>query len=109
MKTTTKRLFAVLLAAMIAGAMAPGMVIAQAAQAVTYTITYNANGGIDAPDPQTKTQDVPLTLSTETPTREGYTFDRWAFQFLTTQYYQPGGTFTLNVNATLVAQYLTWT
>ncbi len=36
----------------------------------TYTVTYNANGGTSAPDDQTKTYNVALTLSTDTPSRE---------------------------------------
>ncbi len=38
-------------------------------RAVEYTIAYEANGGTGAPESQTKTHDIALTLSTETPTR----------------------------------------
>ena len=40
----------------------------------TYTVTYDANGGTDAPVNQTKTEGVSLSISTTVPTREGYTF-----------------------------------
>lgn len=43
----------------------------------TYTISYNANGGINAPNPQTKDYGVNLTLSSAKPTRVGYTFLKW--------------------------------
>lgn len=43
----------------------------------TYTITYDANGGTGAPPSQTKTQNVPLTLSNAIPTRSGYVFKGW--------------------------------
>ena len=39
------------------------------ASIVTYTVTYDANGGIGAPSAQTKTEDGPLTLSSETPSK----------------------------------------
>ena len=46
--------------------------------AETYKVTYNANGGTGAPSEQTKTYDIPLTLSTTVPTRSGYVFMGWA-------------------------------
>ncbi len=45
---------------------------------ITYTISYNANGGTGAPASQTKTHDIPLTLSSTIPKRTGYTFMGWA-------------------------------
>lgn len=44
----------------------------------SYTVSYDANGGSGAPNSQTKTQDVTLTLSGTKPTRSGYTFLGWA-------------------------------
>lgn len=49
-----------------------------------YTITYDANGGEDAPEAQLKTEGEPLTLSTQEPTNPSnpyYVFAGW----LTTQ------------------------
>ena len=43
-----------------------------------YTITYDANGGIGAPEPQTKTYGVNIALSSTLPVREGYTFAGWS-------------------------------
>lgn len=40
-----------------------------AADALTYTVTYNANGGTGAPTKQTKTHGTNLTLSSTMPTR----------------------------------------
>ena len=42
-----------------------------------YTIQYNANGGTNAPSIQTKKQDIDILISSEIPSREGYTFISW--------------------------------
>lgn len=47
-------------------------------EVITYTVSYNANGGTGAPSSQTKSYDIALTLSSTIPTREGYTFIGWA-------------------------------
>ena len=44
----------------------------------TYSVTYNANGGTGAPASQVKTYDVPLTLSSSVPSKDGYTFAGWS-------------------------------
>ena len=70
----------------------------------TYTVTYNANGGSNAPAPQTKTRGVPLTLSAAAPQRTGYSFRGWAENNLTTEAeYLPGSNYTHERNATLYA------
>lgn len=43
-----------------------------------YTITYNANGGSNAPSKQTKTHGQSITLTTATPTRSNHAFMGWA-------------------------------
>lgn len=71
---------------------------------VSYTITYNANGGSGAPTAQTKWQGTALTLSSATPTRTGYTFLGWsASSTATSATYSAGGSYTSNANATLYA------
>ncbi len=73
-------------------------------EVATYTIQYNANGGTGAPAAQTKTQGVPLTLSSTVPTRSGYTFLGWAeSQSAKAAQYQPSGSFTKDANTTLYA------
>jgi len=42
-----------------------------------YLVTYNENGGSGAPASQKKISNVPLTLSSTTPTRSGFTFQYW--------------------------------
>jgi len=70
----------------------------------TYTVTYNANGGIDAPPSQTKIKDISLKLSNTKPTRAGYEFLGWATSSnATTAQYQSGGSYTANSNITLFA------
>ena len=73
-------------------------------QAVTYAVTYNANGGSGAPASQTKTYGTALTLSTTTPTRSGYAFVGWGTSAsATTASYQPGATYSANAALSLYA------
>ncbi len=73
---------------------------------VTYTVTYNANGGSGAPGDQTKTYGVNLTLSSTKPTRTGYTFVNWnTASNGTGTSYASGGTYSGNANLTLYAQW----
>lgn len=44
---------------------------------VTYTLSYNANGGSGAPAAQTMTYDTPVSLSAVQPQRTGYRFTGW--------------------------------
>ena len=69
-----------------------------------YDIDYDANGGIDAPDPQLKIHGVALTLTTDEPTRSDYSFLGWSTnRSASSASYQPGGSFTSNGNTTLYA------
>ena len=72
-------------------------------EANTYTITYNANGGENAPNAQTKTHGIDLTLSSLTPTRVGYTFKGWATTADGAVVYNVGNTYSINENTTLYA------
>lgn len=73
-------------------------------QAVTYAVTYNANGGSGAPSSQTKTYGTSLTLSSTRPTRTGYEFLGWATSSsATTATYQPGATYSTNAALSLYA------
>ena len=67
-----------------------------------YTVTYNAAGGTGAPAAQVKTYNVPLTLSTQVPTRQGYTFLGWG---ITQNFaiYQPGDIYSDNKSVQLFA------
>ena len=69
----------------------------------TYTVTYNANGGENAPIVQTKTEGRSLTLSTQIPNRNGYTFKGWSIIQNSEVTYNPGGTFDRDMNTTLYA------
>ena len=69
-----------------------------------FTITYNANGGSDAPSVQSKDYGTNVTLSNTIPTRSGYTFLGWATSSTATSAtYQPDESFTENANTTLYA------
>lgn len=71
---------------------------------VSYTVTYNANGGTGAPSAQTKQYNVSLALSSTIPTRTGYTFLGWSTSATaTTATYATGGSYTANASATLYA------
>jgi len=57
----------------------------------TYEVTYNANGGTNAPQGQLKARGVDLKLTSSIPTRTGYTFSGWAETGdATAAAYQPG-------------------
>lgn len=72
-------------------------------QAVTYTVSYNANQGSGAPSSQTKTYGVALTLRTGVPTRSGYAFKGWATSASGSVAYAAGGSYTANASVTLYA------
>ena len=69
----------------------------------TYTITYNANGGENAPEAQTKTYGVDLILSNTVPTRDGYTFKGWATSVDGVVVYNTNDSCSINENLTLYA------
>ena len=74
--------------------------------ASAYTVSYNANGGTNAPNAQTKTHNVTLTLSSQKPTRTGYTFVKWnTAQDGSGTGYSSGGSYTANASVTLYAQW----
>lgn len=70
----------------------------------SYTVSYNANGGSNAPATQTKQYDKALTLSSAKPTRTGHTFKGWATSpGASSAQYQPGSSYTNNKNLALYA------
>ena len=71
---------------------------------ITYTVSYKANGGSNAPSAQTKTYGKTLTLSSAKPTRTGYTFQGWGTSASDTSVdYAAGGSYTANAAITLYA------
>lgn len=73
-------------------------------EAVTYTVSYNANGGFGAPGSQIKTHGQDLTLSTVVPTRTNYTFKGWATSASAeSATYSAGGTYSTDKAITLYA------
>jgi uncharacterized repeat protein (TIGR02543 family) len=71
----------------------------------TYTIAYDANGGSNAPSSQTKIYGVDLTLSSNAPTRTGYTFAGWNPGKAALMTYKPGDHYTANAATTLYAKW----
>ena len=70
----------------------------------TYTISFDANGGSNAPSSETKTHGVTLTLPTTQPVRSGYTFLGWnTSKNATTATFRPGDSFEKDQNTTLYA------
>ncbi len=70
----------------------------------TYTVSYNAKGGINPPSRQTKIHGETLTLSSSIPTRDGYDFKGWsASSSATSATYSAGGSYTSNESITLYA------
>lgn len=73
-------------------------------KANTYTVTYDANGGSNAPGNQTKTYGVTLVLTSSIPTRTNYNFIGWGTSAAsTTVAYEPGSNYTGNATITLYA------
>ena len=73
-------------------------------EALTFTVTYDANGGENAPEPQTKTERITLKLSSDVPVREGYTFLGWSTDSLATKAtYKPNSPFITDTNTILYA------
>lgn len=93
----------------IAATSGGGMVEAGASNEsyITYTVTYDPNGGVEAPDLQIKEQDVTVSLHEKEPTREGYLFDGWNTQpDGSGEKYTPGADYSKNENLKLYAQWI---
>lgn len=72
-----------------------------------YTITYNPNGGNNAPVAQKKIPGEVLTLSSESPIRNGWYFIGWAERATEIEAtYRPGDSFIKDVDTTLYAVWL---
>ncbi len=70
----------------------------------TYTVSYDANGGENAPTAQIKTNNIPLFITSDEPTKEGYTFMGWATDADAEEVeYAAGATYTANADITLYA------
>lgn len=70
----------------------------------TYKITYNANGGSNAPSAQTKYKGVNITLSTQYPTKSGCSFQGWGTSSTATAVsYAAGATYSKDAAITLYA------
>lgn len=69
-----------------------------------YTITYDANGGTNAPARQTKEEGKDITLSKDIPSRAGYIFKGWATTKTSTKVeYESGSKYTEDKNIILYA------
>ena len=78
-------------------------------ESATYTITYDANGGKEAPPSQTKIQGQPITLSEMVPENWSDMFLGWSTYpdcYGQAPEYKPGDTYTADGDATL---YAVWT
>ena len=72
-----------------------------------YIITYNANGGVGAPDSQIRPYGETIQLSTEYPSRPGFVFWGWATSAdATVATYPSGGTYSADSDITLYAFWL---
>ncbi len=69
---------------------------------ITYTLSYNANGGSGAPSAQSG--NTSYTVSSTKPTRSGYNFLGWSTSSTATSAsYAPGSTISISKNTTLYA------
>ena len=75
-----------------------------------YTVTYNANGGTNAPALQIKQHDVDLNLSSEIPVYSNHVFAGWSVSLSRANShlidFSPSDLYTANANLTL---YASWT
>ncbi|MBR0081549.1 MAG: InlB B-repeat-containing protein [Clostridia bacterium] len=69
----------------------------------TYTVSFNANGGSNAPAAQTKINGIALVLTESTPTRTAYDFSGWALTSNGSVAYLPGAEFAVDANTVLYA------
>lgn len=72
-------------------------------QKVSYTVSFNANGGTGAPGNQTRWYGEVIYLSNTRPTRTGYIFQGWAKSPTGAVEYQPGSAYGLDTNITFYA------
>lgn len=73
---------------------------------IKYKVSYDANGGTDTPNYQTKYHDENLTIKSNVPTRKGYTFLGWSTSSTATvanSNYAPGSIYSTNANLNLYA------
>ena len=68
-----------------------------------FPVTYDANGGTDAPAAERKVLGDDLTLTTREPRRSGYVFAGWSTTANGAANYQPGDRYTADESATLYA------
>ena len=74
---------------------------------ITYTVSYNANGGSGAPSSQTKYYGETLTLSTSKPSRTGYEFLGWSTsRTASTATYRAGDAYSENKAVLLYAVWI---
>ena len=71
-----------------------------------YMIFYDAGDGEKAPTQQIKTEGIPLALSLQKPTRNGYSFIGWATSPTANVTYVAGAEFAIDENTTLYAKWL---
>ena len=70
----------------------------------TYTVSFDANGGTNAPNPQKKTHGQNLILTVAIPTRPNHVFLGWATDSTSESVvYVPGATYTAEEDVTLYA------
>lgn len=68
-----------------------------------HTVTYNANGGSNAPASQNKCYGTVLTLRNEIPVKTGYKFMGWSTSSNGSVEYSSGGSFGTDADTTLYA------
>ena len=72
----------------------------------TYTVTYDANGGSNPPETQTKTEGAALTLTRDKPTWSRHRFLKWNTKANGSgTNYSPGEAYVLDEDVTLYAQW----
>ena len=79
------------------------LIVTMPVYTISATVTYDANGGTDAPPAQEKLKGIDLQLSDWIPQREGYGFAGWSADPEGEAAYQPGDWYAPDESATLYA------
>ena len=81
-------------------------VVSKTVEVTIYTLTYDANGGTNAPESQIKIKGKDVILSSTIPTKSGYAFAGWTKNDKTVAEYTTGSTYSEDEDAYFYAVWI---
>lgn len=72
-------------------------------KAITYTVSYNTNGGTGGPVNGVKVHGTAYTIPSSKPKKTGYIFTYWVDNLESGRHWSPGDSYTTNSNVTFTA------